>query len=614
MKLAPLAVLASLIGGCHHKVDPAHLPDVAVVQSFERDLTVKRWPKTGPGEAVLSTDWAADGKRSLRLDPGTMGSFKELAVSDWTGYGALRFTVHNPGARTAGLGLEIQDDHQAFDDRHQHSFGAPPGDHVIELDFSGGLWRGEENRPYRGAMKAPLDTTHVTRLAFDNRGAGPVYIDRIELVKVPPLLTPGGFAFDFGRAGKQVMAQTTGIFDTTRYAPERGFGLLGLAGSIEHAMSYPTPLLGDGLSLPAEGFRVDLPGGAYLGWVAFERGGFWEGEQSGYEHAELRVNGLPVTGHDFARSAPHFLFEDLELTDLAQIEDKLVRPAHAITRFRFQAAAGANVFTVAVTGAGPNPLRVAGLLLAPDTPAGAAFLDAHEAAPERSHRRLLPTRGSRLAVAPTAHRPRATSLAQPVPVGAPVYPRDLPEAGAAAPPDEVLAVPGQAATLQLALYAARDLAIHAEVRDLAGPRGASLPAPRVLHGRYLPTRPLGNGPVWLEVHHFRPDADFRVAPDLARAVVLEWRVPAGIPPGVYTGARLLHRRRRAPRRTAPRARLRRHAAPLPHPRRPPHERAPLRPRGRRRGALVGAPAGAPRRASAAPASAPSAAAPASTSR
>src|SRR5262249_26225421 len=142
--------------------------------------------------------------------------------------------------------------------------------------------------------------------------------------------------------------------------------------------SYPTPLLGDGVSFGASGFRVDLPGGAYQGLVAFERGGFWEGEQCAYDHADVQVNGVVVAGHDFSRGGPHFLFEDLELTDLSQIEDRLVRPAHAITRFRFQAERGANVFTIAATRPNGNPLRVAGLLLAPDTPEGAAFIDAHE--------------------------------------------------------------------------------------------------------------------------------------------------------------------------------------------------------------------------------------------
>jgi hypothetical protein len=254
VRLAVLALIVLALPGCRKKrPDPAHLPPVAVVQDFERDPSIKRWPKTGPGQAAVSAEWSADGKRSLRLDAGMMGSFKDLAVTDWTGYGALRFTVHNPGPGTAGLGVEIQDGHEGFDDRHQHSFGAPPGDHVVELDFSGGLWRGEENRPYRGEVKGPLDVTRVTRLAFANRGERPIYVDRIELVKVPPLATPGGFAFDFGRTGKQVMGQTTGVFETTGYAPERGFGFLGPVGSLPRAMSYPTPLLGDGLALPPPG-------------------------------------------------------------------------------------------------------------------------------------------------------------------------------------------------------------------------------------------------------------------------------------------------------------------------------------------------------------------------
>jgi hypothetical protein len=535
---APLLLaLALTLAACHRRPpDPASLPPVAVVQDFERDFTLKRWPRDGPGAVTFSTEWSADGERSLRLDAGLMGSFEALSVTDWTGYQALRFTVHNPGARTAGLGVEIQDDHPAFDDRHQHSFGAPPGDHVIELDFSGGLWRGEENRPYRGSVKTPLDVSRVTRLAFVNRGAGPLHVDRLELLKIPPLATPGGFAFDFGRAGKQVMGRTTGVFETTQYTPAQGFGFLGTPGSIPRAMSYPTPLLGDGLSFPDEGFRVDLPGGAYLGWVAFERGGFWEDEQSGYAHADLLVNGAVVTGHDFAPGAPHFLFEDLELTDLAQIEEKLVRPAHAITRFRFQAAAGADVFTVRVTAPGKSPLRVAGLLLAPDTPAGAAFLDAHEQRQREAIAASYPPedRGRR---GPGRAPPASDLVAEPLPAGAPVYPRDLPE-HPGAPPREVLAVPGQAAVVELALYAQRDLAIHASVLPLAGPGCATLPPPVVLHGRYLPTRPLGNGPVWLEVSHFRPDPDAHVAPDLARAVVLEWRIPRGAAPGLYTGAAL----------------------------------------------------------------------------
>lgn len=532
-----LSVLA--LGACRKKPDPAHLPPVAVVQDFEREPAIKRWPKDGPGLAAVSTEWSADGGRSLRLDAGMMGSFKDLALSDWSAYGALRFTVHNPGPATVGLGFEVQDEYDGFDDRHQHSFGAPPGDTRIELDFSGGLWRGEENRPYRGKAKGPLDVSRVTRLAFTNRGAGPIWIDRLELVKVEPLATPGGFAFDFGRSGKQVMGQTTGVFETTAYAPERGFGFLGpVTAPLLRTMSYPTPLLGDGLAFGDTGFRVDLPGGAYLGWIAFERGGFWEDEQCGYDRAEVRVNGAAVAAHAFSRAAPHFLFEDLEIVDLAHIEADLVRPAHAVTRFRFQAAPGANVFTLAVTGAGPTPLRVAGLILAPDTPAGAAFLDAHEERQRAAVAASYPPE-DRSRRGPGRAPPARDLVAEPIPLGAPVYPGDLPEHPEGAPPPEVLAVAGQPAAVQIAVHAARDLPVQVEVRPLAGPNGATLSPPAVLHGRYLPMRPLGNGPVWLEINHYRPDPDFQAGPGKARAVLFELRIPRDAPPGLYAGTAIL---------------------------------------------------------------------------
>lgn len=532
-RLAAIAIALSIAGpaSCRRKAPDAG--PLRVVQDFEGDVAIKRWPKDGHGDAALSAEWSADGKRSLKLGPGMMGSFTELATHDFRGYDVLRFQTHNPGGETIVLGIEIQDDHTDFTDRHQSTFGAAPGDRAIEIDFSGGLWRGEENRPYRGKQKTPIDASKITRLAFINRGNGPLYIDAIALVRVPKIATPGGFAFDFGRAGSQVMGQTLGVFDTTRYSPERGYGMLGGApASLTRPMSYPTPLLGDGLAFDAGGFRVELPGGPYKGWIAFERGGFSEGEQSAYTRAELRVNGAVAHAHDAAASAPHFLFEDTELTDLAQIHDRLIRPAHAIAHFSFDAAAGANVFTIAETGANDLPLRVAGMFLAPATPAGEAFLAAHEQRQrEAADRAYAPLDRARRGAGRAA--PAAPLVIEPLPVGAQVYPRDWPSHGGELP-GEALAVTGAAAAVHLGVYASREGSVRAELSPLAGPGGAELPA-RVLHGRYLPMRPLGGGAVWLEVNHYRPEADFTIGPDLARSVVVEARVPKRAAPGIYTG-------------------------------------------------------------------------------
>ena len=507
-----------------------------LVQDFEGSVSVRTWPRDAAGKAEVSTAWSADGARSLRVDPGVMGAFRDLAVTDWTGYAVLRFQAHNPGPRTAGLGVEIQDDHEDLRDRHEHAFGLLPGDHALEIDISGGLWRGEEDRPYRGAVKTPIDVARVTRLGFTNRGDGPVFIDRIELVKAPPIAAPGAFAFDFGPTGKQVMGQTLGVFETTLYDAARGYGMVGgEPEATRRPMSYPTPLLGDGLAWNRGGFRVDLPGGAYLGWIAFERGGFMEGEQCGYAHADVLVNGAVVTGHDFSPAGPHFLFEDTEVADPARIEDDLVRPAHAPARFSFTAAKGENLFTLAVASPGAHPLRVAGLFLAPDTPEGRAYLDAQE---RRQHDAVLlayppEDRGRR---GPRRSPPARDLVVEPMAPGAQMYPRDFPVRPGGSLPGEILAVAGQTATLQLGVYAARDLAVHAGAAPLAGPAGATLPGPTVLHGRYLPTRPLGGGPVWIEVDHDRPGSDFRVGPDLARPVIFEWRVPRGAPAGAYAGS------------------------------------------------------------------------------
>src|SRR5262249_33473325 len=150
--------------------------------------------------------------------------------------------LHNPSQETAHLDLEIQDNHTTLYDRHQRSFGVPPGDQRILLDFSGGLWRGEENRPYRGTVKTPIDVSKITRLAFTNQGPGPIYLDRIALLLSPKIEAKGAFAFDFGPAGSQVMGQTIGVIETTRYTPERGYGFLGdNPARIGRSMSYPTP-------------------------------------------------------------------------------------------------------------------------------------------------------------------------------------------------------------------------------------------------------------------------------------------------------------------------------------------------------------------------------------
>lgn len=532
---AAVLLLVPGCGGCGQRKAPVPSPGVpAIVQDFEGRPSINKWPRDAPGAAEVGTEWHADGQRSLKIDPDVMALLSDLKVRDFSGYTTLVFEVHNPAAETARLELEIQDQHADLYDRHQHTFGVAPGDHRIELDFSGGLWRGEENRPYRGSVKTPIDVSRITRLSFTNRGHAALYVDRIALEVAPKIEAKGAFAFDFGPTGSQVMGQSIGVFETTRYTPERGHGFLGdNIDRIEQSMSYPTPLLGDGLGLSEGGFRVDLDGGDYLGWIAFERGGFWEDESSGYRRAALAVNGAVVCSHDFTASGPHFFFEDTELTDPTQIEAQIIRPAAAIQRFSWKAQRGGNTFTLSVLDPRGKALRVAGLFLAPDTAAGRAFLEAHDALQSKAIRAAFPPADRGRRSAPRA-APEQALLAEPLTPGAQVYPRDFPLHPRGAPLSEILAVAGQPVTVQLAVYATTEQKVHAEA-SLSSAPPAPLLAPRISVGRYLPMLSAAPGPVWIEVNHYRPEPDFTVGPELTRSLLIEIPMPEH-GSGVFTGA------------------------------------------------------------------------------
>jgi hypothetical protein len=529
--LLAIAAGAMIVGS---RSRPTPDTPIVVVQNFERGwFAPRKWPRDGRGSVAFTKEWAADGVRSLRIDGGLMAAITDLHATDWSRHDALRLSFLNPSARTATVGIEIQDRHIDFHERYQDELGIAPGEQIVELDLTGGLWRGEQNRPYRGKVKTPIELETITRLSLVNRSDGPLYVDRIELVRVPPIETEGGFAFDFGPATARVMRHTVGVNESTHYAEALGFGLLGPTTALKRSMSFPTALLGDGLAIPDEGFGVDLPGGHYRGLVAFERGGFWEGEAAGYEHAALVINGASVHVHSFARHGAHFAFEDLEITAGDRLVDELLWPAHALARFDFEAQRGHNVVRLEVTGESGLPLRVAGLVLAPDTPAGDAFLAAHEEEQRRAIATtfVLQDRRRRDGRAP----PGAALVAEPMWVGEPMHPGDWPQKPSGAPLPELIAPRGHVLAVQLAFFATTPVTVLATATPLSSPEGATIPSPRLSHGRYLPQRSFGVGPIWLEVNHYRPEPEFSLGPELARPLLVEYAIPAAAPPGDYEG-------------------------------------------------------------------------------
>ncbi len=509
--------------------------DVAakVVQDFEGNIEINKWPPKNPGTVTLSSDWKKDGMHSIKIDPGLMFCISQFKTQNWTGFSILRIYLKNPGDQAVNVGFELQDRHTSFRYRHQNSFGVVPGESAIEMDVGGGLWRGEQNAPFRGLPnKNPIDISLITRIAFTNNGKVPIYVDRLEVVKKKKIEAPGAFAFDFGPGHTQVAPQMIGIFHDTAYSAKRTFGMVGARPSkLGKSMVFPTPMLGDGLGFNAGGFKVDLPGGAYIGLIAFERGGFWGGEDSTYTRAVLKNNGTVIHEHTWKRDGKDFMLQDTEALTEDEIIHKVILPCHAIHRFKMTAAQGANHFTLAVEGLSGYPLRVAGLQLAKADKSGEAFLAAHE---KLMHKTILRTyalddRGRRKGRA----SPAKPLVVEPLALGAEMYPTDFPENAEGALPKPYLAVAGQTLAIQLGVYAQKAGTAVVETSGLKGP--GSITEAVVSYGRYLPMRPYGTGSMWLPINHYRPEATFKVGPGESRAVLIEYKIPQAAKAGPYKG-------------------------------------------------------------------------------
>jgi hypothetical protein len=488
------------------------------------------------GSGNLSTEWKASGERSFRIEPKKISYFKQLSITDWSCGTTLQLTFRNPGTLPLLIDLELSDVQglTSYWNRHQTDFTVQPGQHVINVEYSGGLWRGESGSQYRD-LKVPIDTKEMAWIAIGNtRNNSPLFVDKVELVKKESLITEGGLAFDFGGATSANMLHFSPVRPDTYYNPDVKYGFVDAgAKSISRGMIHPTPLLGDGLAWPSSGFRVDLSGGEYLGWVAFERGGYWgENESCQYEHAALTANGTVVHEHRFSVNGIHFKFEDTEITDLADVCEKLLWPAHQISRFKFKAQQGANFFRLDMKNSIRMPLRVAGLILAPATPEGEKFIRDHEKLQRDAVTATFsPTDRSRR---DGRNAPGKQLVYESMDPGSAVYPRDWPSENSERALDDQYAIMGQVLCLQFGLYSlsAGTVTVSAAALEKDGRR---ISDSVISYGRYMPDRaPSGLGATWIDIHHYRPEPDFTIGPELSRSTIIEFTIPKDALPGTYT--------------------------------------------------------------------------------
>lgn len=502
------------------------------IQDFETGFSIGLWPPDAP-RPEFSTNWAADGHRSLRIHSGTMAAIETMRSHDWSDYQLWRLHVNVPGNEGALIGLEIADNVNGYHNRHQDSASAGPGRSVVTIDIGGNLWRGERNRPYRD-NKTPIDKRRINRFAITATGNG-FYVDRIELVKFPPLACQGGFAFDLGGNNQPVQSGWTGINPDTRWNETNGFGITGGARSLGITTPYPTLVMGDGLKMGDAALEVRLPGGRYLGWGLFERSGFWEGEQAVYTHAALLANGKVVASHSARTDDPWFELQDVETFSQEDIIRDLVLRRQKVSDFAFDAMAGRNRFTLAVQGVQGEVPRLAGLVLAPDTPEGRAFLQGHK---DRQYNAIAATHEllAKHRQGPAPSGQDALVLA-PLPTDYAMSPSDTPAQRTSQPIPTSTGFAGMTVFRLLGLYATRELTITASVSRLGNPSG-TIPrqSVRLAGNHYLPTHGYDATAVTIETHDYRPFETLHVKPDLPRSILLSMEIPPGTRPGLYTGS------------------------------------------------------------------------------
>jgi hypothetical protein len=502
--------------------------DRLILQDFEEGYVAA-------GGTSLSSDWKSGGKQSLKIEPKNAVYVRTMKTTNWADYDELQISFHNPSADSVPVSIELCDapgNEGNYWDRYQNSFEIQPGNHTLKLHYSGGIWRGESSLQFRN-LKIPFNFSKMVWIGVrQTTSKEALYIDKIEIVKIPALKLKDASAFDFGANRSSVMPHFYSINPETLYSTDKGYGMVSGGGRVlSVSMTYPTALLGDGIAWPADGFRVNLPGGDYIAWIAFERGGFWQGESAQYQKAILKLNGETVHEHESSPRDMHFLFEDTEISDLAEIVEKLIWPAHAVSMFPLKAAAGTNTFTLTVEGSLHLPLRVAGLIIAPANPEGKDFIKKHEQLQREAITGTYPKRdlsqrgGGR-------HTPAAPLEYECLPSGENVYSGDWPSDKAGNPPPELQAISGQTLCVHLGLYAKNSGSVSVSADTLKS--GATAIPAIVSHGRYMPNRLPRIGSAWIDIHHYRPESTFNIGPDLSRSLIVEFKIPSEAPSGAYT--------------------------------------------------------------------------------
>ncbi|MFO7494554.1 MAG: hypothetical protein R6X05_02840 [Desulfobacterales bacterium] len=151
--------------------------------SFETTTELGRWE--GSADRAPSGEVFRDGRRSLKISL-TCAKYSGVALKyfprDWRGYGALEFSVFNPGPAPLGLTCRVHDrthsvTGQHYSDRFNRRVTIAPGWNDISIALED---------IHRAPLTRPMDLSRIDGLGlFSVRLPAPatVYLDRVRLVK-----------------------------------------------------------------------------------------------------------------------------------------------------------------------------------------------------------------------------------------------------------------------------------------------------------------------------------------------------------------------------------------------------------------------------------------------
>ena len=370
MKL--LCVCAVVLGLCAPIVNGY---EAKVLFSFEGGdkgkYELEDWPEEFKGKSSLAVveEHAAAGKKALKLEsraPAGCAVFSGFD-SDWSKYDAWAFDVFNPSDKPVPVSgwVRATDANANWWDRHNWDTILKPGANTVRLPV-GGMTSPKANKP--------IDVTKVLRfnIAADH---ATLFIANIRLTKGLENEIPvaGIKKFSFGPAVSAIMPGFEGVCKDTLYNKERGYGwlpggnffrdfdIMEILGRIR-----PYDDLSRHLSAPYKAsFVIDVPNGAYGGWLLFAPHG--SGWGWGYSRRTVSANGKVLVEdiYDDKRGGEDaFRFQDEEDLPGEDLWDKYIKVMYRPYQFRFETEAVAGQLKLDFDGYGSRAM-VCGLALWP---------------------------------------------------------------------------------------------------------------------------------------------------------------------------------------------------------------------------------------------------------